>query len=276
VVEAIEIVLDRQAGRMKLLCYALQDFAPKLVAARPQRKWMDDFVNRHAYRCLPLAIANAHGWEALCPVPIEINWNGGHASEDISIRALKPLKGGRPIEHFCCSHFTSGIVTFHLQYIFRTDPNWDLLATGSFNRWKENAFPLTGIVETDWLPYPFTMNWQLLRQGRVIFEEDEPFCFFFPVQTRPLIDCELEIHHLTDNRELNREHEAFRMSREEYMRRIRANDRDAWKMGGWQRHYLLGLQPDGTKVDGHLGKVRLKAPIDCRSGSVQKPRERKL
>jgi hypothetical protein len=29
--------------------------------ARAKRKWMDDFVDRHAYRCLPLSIANAFG-----------------------------------------------------------------------------------------------------------------------------------------------------------------------------------------------------------------------
>jgi hypothetical protein len=260
---------------MKLLCYALRDFAPKLVAARPQRQWMDNFLDRHAYRCLPLTIANAHGWEALCPVPIEINWNGGREAKDISIRSLKPMPGGWPVGHFCSSHFTSGIVTFHLHYIFRTEPDWDLLATGPFNRWKENASPLTGIIESDWLPYPFTMNWQLLRPGRVIFDEDEPFCFFFPVKTRPLIDCELEIHNLSDNDELSRQHAEFRLSREEYMQRLRADDGDAWKGGSWQRHYFLGRHPDGTKADEHLGKIRLKTPTDCRTRPAQRPREQR-
>jgi hypothetical protein len=258
---------------MKLFCYALRDFAPKLVAARPQRKWMDNFPERHAYRCLPMTIANAHGWEALCPAPIEITWNGGQASSDISIRSLKPMPGGWPVEHFCCSHFSSGVVTFHLHYIFRTEAGWDLLATGPFNRWKDNTSPLTGIVESDWLPYPFTMNWQFLRPGRVIFEEDEPFCFFFPVQTRPLIDCDLEIRNLSDDGELTRQHEAFLSDREEYMRRLDANDADARTGGNWRRHYFLGRHPDGTRVDEHLGKIRLKNPIDRRTRPALRPRD---
>ena len=57
---------------MRLTCYALHDFSPKLVASQPQRQWMSDFPDRHAYRCLPLSIANAHGWDVLRPVPIEI------------------------------------------------------------------------------------------------------------------------------------------------------------------------------------------------------------
>jgi Family of unknown function (DUF6065) len=178
---------------MKLQCYALHDFAPKLIPARLQRRWMDGFPDRHPYRCLPLSIANAHGWEVLCPIPIEIEWNGGPAVEDLTIRPLKALSGGRPVDHFCRSNFSRGIVTFHLDYIFRTDSGWDLLATGPFNHPKENAYPLTGIIEADWLPYPFTMNWQVLRPGRVMFEEDEPFCFIFPIKKQALLDCEPEI-----------------------------------------------------------------------------------
>src|SRR5437016_3612793 len=71
-----------------LICYALHDFAPRLVAARPDRQWMDRFPDQHAYRCLPLSIANAHGWHVLCPAPVEIEWNGGPAVADIKVRAL--------------------------------------------------------------------------------------------------------------------------------------------------------------------------------------------
>src|SRR5436853_42262 len=159
------------APTMNLVCHALHDFAPKLVAASAQRQWMDDFSDRHAYRCLPLSIANAHGWEVLCPIPIEIEWNGGPEIADLTVRALKVLPGSQELPHFCASHFSRGIVTFQVDYLFRTDPGWDLLATGPFNRPKDNAAPLTGIIETDWLPYPFTMNWQILRPGRARFEE---------------------------------------------------------------------------------------------------------
>lgn len=72
--------IDRDAtGVPELTCYALNEFAPRLVAARQDRKWMDSFPSQHAYRCLPLSIANSYGWHALCPVPVEIEWNGGPA-----------------------------------------------------------------------------------------------------------------------------------------------------------------------------------------------------
>jgi hypothetical protein len=42
---------------MKLHCFALNSDPPKITPARASRQWMDDFPDRHAYRCLPLTIA---------------------------------------------------------------------------------------------------------------------------------------------------------------------------------------------------------------------------
>jgi hypothetical protein len=249
---------------MKLMCYALNEFAPKLVAARPQRQWMDDFTDRHAYRCLPLSIANAHGWNVLCPRPIEIEWNGGPTVADLTVRALSPWPDGQPIEHFCRSNFSRGIVTFHLDYLFRTEPGWDLLATGPFNQPKDNAAPLTGIMEADWLPYPFTMNWQVLRPGRVVFEEDEPFCFIFPIPKQALVECELEIQFLEQNPELCRQHEEFRQARDSFMQKFNAGDADTIRQA-WQKYYFVGRHPDGTEAKNHINKLRLKEPVGCRA-----------
>jgi hypothetical protein len=250
---------------MKLQCFAVSEFAPKLIAARQRRPWMDEIVDRHAYRCLPLNIANSHGWEVLCPVPIEIEWNGGAKVEDLTVKALRPLPGKRPLEHFCRSHFSAGIVTFHVDYIFRTDKDWTLLATGPFNAPKDNAAPLTGIIETDWLPYTFTMNWKVLRPGLVRFEEDEPFCFIFPLMTKALVDCEPELLRLSDDPILSRQHEAFRDSRSEYQRQ-RAQ---AGLGRSWQKHYFMGRHADGTPAQEHMHRLRLAEPVDRRlSGPV--------
>jgi hypothetical protein len=247
---------------MKLTCYATDEFAPKIVAARPEREWMDEFTNRHAYRCLPLTIANTHGWEVLCPVPIEIAWNGGPRREDVLVRALKPMPRGEHVAKYCKSNFSEGIVTFNVGYIFRTDPEWDLLATGPFNAPKDNAYALTGIIETDWLPYPFTMNWQVLRPGRVVFEEDEPFCFIFPVRKQALLDCKPQIRRLADDAELSRQHALFVEKRADFVQRLENGDMYATKQA-WQKYYFLGTHPDGTKAGQHIQKLRLSEPAAC-------------
>jgi hypothetical protein len=58
-------------------------------------------------------------------------------------------------------HFGHGVLTFTTGYMFRTSPGWALWARGSPNAFKDRIVPLEGVVETDWLPFPFTMNDEL-------------------------------------------------------------------------------------------------------------------
>ena len=254
---------------MVVKLHALTEHPPEVRPARAKRQWMDDFPDRHAYRCLPLSIANASGWEVLCPIPLEIRWNGGMAVEDIQVIGQKELPTGAPVEHFCRSNFSRGIVTFHLDYVIETEPDWGILATGPFNDPKPTASPLTGIVETDWLPYPFTMNWQLTRPGVTRFEENEPFCFILPVPLRVLPETELHVHRLMDDAELEARHNQFKEARDGFMKRIHAGDQEAIKEA-WQRHYFVGRHPDGVLAPEHLNKLRLKEPVDVR-GPVAAP-----
>ena len=250
--------------------YAIQEHPPAMRPARQERAWMDSFPDRHAYRCLPLNIANSHGWEILCPVPIVIEWNGGPTVEDLTVRSEKALPDDRPLDWFCRSNFSRGIFTFHTDYIFRTPPGWDMVATGAVNEPKDNAYALTGVIETDWLPYTFSMNWQTLKPGTVRFEEGEPFCFVYPIPKQALIGTEMEIHRLQDDDELFRQHEMFRIERDEFLKRVKAGDQQSIKQA-WQRHYFVGRYPDGTRVEGHLNKLRLKDPVDRRGPFAPRP-----
>jgi hypothetical protein len=253
-----------QERPMVVKLHALTEHPPEVRPARAKRQWMDDFPDRHAYRCLPLSIANAHGWEVLCPIPLEIRWNGGMAVEDIEIIGHKELPAGAPVTHFCRSNFSRGIITFHLDYVIETEPDWWLLATGPFNDPKPTATPLAGIIESDWLPYPFTMNWQLTQPGITRWEEGEPFCFFLPIPKRVLPNTEVQIHRMADDPELEGRHNQFRDARNDFMGRIHAGDQDAIKEA-WQRHYFVGRHPDGVLAPEHLNKLRLKEPVDMRA-----------
>ena len=57
---------------MRLTAFRVAPDAPPIRAALPSREWMDQTTERFAYRCLPLTIANTHGWEILCPSSIEV------------------------------------------------------------------------------------------------------------------------------------------------------------------------------------------------------------
>jgi len=246
---------------MKLECYAMVPEPPPLVPAQPLRDWMDATPERFAYRCLPLSIANTHGWEVLSPCSFEIEWNGGPAVEDIVFRTLDAFPW---LNSLVISHFRSGIVTFHTGYMFRTEPGWNMLVGGPFNRPKDGIASLTGVVETDWLPFPFTMNWRFTRPGIVRWDKGEPFCMVFPVRQGVLEQIQPTIHDIEDNPALKTEYEAWRDSRSEFLAKLNTRDAETMKQA-WQRHYFLGKKATtGEQVPTHASKVRLDAPVDLR------------
>lgn len=235
---------------MRLDCYPLIENPPVIAAASRRREWMEAHAGRHPYRCLPLAIANGAGWEIRCPMAFEIEWNGGPRNEDLQVRSAD----GADVDLFVQSHFQYGIVTMHTGYVIQTDPGWNLMVTGPFNQPKDGIYAMTGVVETDWLPYPFTMNWQLTRPGTVRFEKDEAFCMFFPVLQHSLEWAEPRIMSLSDDRELLQRFDAWRDKRRAFL-----SERPDGKQ--WQRDYFKGETGD-AKLErcAHVQKLKIKEP----------------
>ncbi len=247
---------------MKTTFYALDHGALPLRPASPTRPWMDETPDRHAYRCLPLAIANAHGWEIAAPCAFKVSWNGGALATDLTVRAGEEFPW---FERFAHSHFANGVVTFHIGYLVRTDPGWHTIATGSFNSPKDGIIALTGVIETDWLPYPFTMNWRMTRKGSVRFERGESICTVFPVKAHSLAKAKAEIRAIDDDPELRDQMNAWAAHRAEFMAKFNAGDAATLKEA-WQRFYFKGNYPDGVPAErSHLNKLRVAAPVDLRN-----------
>lgn len=238
---------------LKLTAYPTVPNPPELRPAPSGRKWMDDLPEAYAYRCLPLTIANAHGWEVLSPVGFEATWNGGASKDDIAISTNDA--GMLPT-----THFGSGILTFHLGYLFRTDPGIGLMAQGPINRPKDAIQALAGVIETDWSPYTFTMNWLFTRKDtRVRFEQGEPFCHIFPVPRGALEAVETEV---ADFEEVEpdgfKSHKDWSDSRNAFNADL-LKEQSAARAEKWQKDYYRGYNPDGSEgPDDHRTKLRLK------------------
>ena len=242
---------------MELECYPMTDRPCDLVPGRQSRNWMDAFVGRHPYKCLPLSMANTTGWEILCPFGFTAEWNGGPRQEDIKITPDRPQVD---MEHFVTSHFSSGVLTLHPQYLFRTPPGWGMLATGAPNHIKDGIQPLTGLIETDWLPFPFTMNWLFTRPARIRFEKGEPFCFIQPIEHRKIEQFEPVIRSLDSNPGMKGQFEAWNRQRTDFNTRLASGDPEAAKEA-WQRFYFKGELPEAMgAAPTHVNKRRLKSP----------------
>ena len=244
----------------ELICYRVTPDAPRIVAARSEREWMDNTHQRFAYRCTPMTVANASGWELLCPFAFTATWFGGNAIESMEVRTAAPAAN---VAALLSSHFGHGILTFHAGWLFRTSPGWALWARGAPNWPKDGICALDGLVETDWLSFTFTMNWRFTRSGATVtFEKDEPFCFITLAPHAQLDAVTPMLASLADDPALKAEHDAWSASREGFNKGLREGAPEAVTQR-WQKTYIRGegiRGEGGTPPAFHVTKRRLHDP----------------
>lgn len=225
---------------MKTTAYIVSD-AMDLRPASPNRRWMDDSVNKNAYRCLPLTMANSYGWELISKSEVTAEWNGGQGPNDIKITHVS----GTCIP---ISHFGEGVLTWHTGYLFRTEAPYGLYVTGSPNEPIHNIICLSGIVETHWLPFPFTMNWRFTAPGKVTIKEGDVIAHVYPVKIDVFDEISsAEIKNIDANPELKTQYTEWSESRAQFNKRPR-------ERGEWQKNYFKGADPKGDRVEGHKTK----------------------
>jgi hypothetical protein len=235
----------------RLIAYTLDRPLPPIRPAPVRRDWMDATPQGFAYRCLPLTIANSHGWVVLGDSSFDAVWNGGDRPGDITVKfqqqgAMAPV-----------SHFGAGILTFHVDALLRTPPGMNLWVSGAPNWPKDGIAPLSGVVETDWAPMTFTMNWRFTRAFHPVrFQAGEPICFFFPVPRGIVENTRTETRALKDEPELHAAHHGWRHARGEFNAALKVPGSEA-RAEGWQRHYHQGRCPVGMAAEhGHATKVK--------------------
>jgi len=133
---------------MKLIAHVIDGHHVDIRPAPVERDWMEATSQRFAYRCLPLNIANAYGWEVLCNAGFLAMWWGGEGLDSI---VIEPDPGTIAP---AISHFGHGILTFHLPCLFSTEPGAELMVQGPINRPKDGIAALSGVIERS--PYSFT------------------------------------------------------------------------------------------------------------------------
>lgn len=170
-----------------------KDVTQLIRPCRPARNWMDETPGQYAYRCIPLSAANTMGWEILNPVDVEMSWSGKDDGDQINVHSEADPFAPHP-------HFGSGTVTWYLPFLFRTPPDYGLMVTGPANQDKAHIVPLDAFVRTDWVPFPFTMNWRITTPKQSIrFAAGEPICRVLPYPLALLNSMHIEIHDMAED-----------------------------------------------------------------------------
>lgn len=206
---------------------------------------MDATGGQFAYRCLPLSIANAHGWVICCSGGFEAEWTGDDGPEEVRVTPL----GSGSVE--ARGHFGYGILTIAPLAVFRTDPGYNLWIGGPPNAFKDGIQPLSAVVESDWIPYHFTMNWRFTRPGqRIRFERGEPYCFLFPLARGTVERVRPRIRDLADEPEIERQVDYANKMRF-FLGKVKSLKGEAAAITNeqklkFQRWYMQGKMPDGS------------------------------
>jgi hypothetical protein len=248
--------------RLELVAYVVNPaLSMPLVIAPAQREWMEATDARFANRCLPLLMANQSGWLVLSAHTVRAVWLGGTGLDGMKV---EHLSGGQPYP--ASRHFGHGILTFSLPYLFRTSPGYNLLVRGPANRPKDGASALEGVVETDWCPATFTMNWQLTRPNvPVVFEEGEPIAMLVPQRRGELESVEPTLRALAADREELKRYQEWARSRADFLSELRRPGSRAIEKK-WQKDYFQGSD-SGSKIEQHQTKLQLR-PFETAGGPV--------
>ena len=211
-----------------------------ILAGQRRRPWMDE-EGGHAYKCLPLAMANEHGWTLGSPNSFEAEWNGGPGKDDVKVRVDQDQPS------FVYSHFTPGILSFSVSIIFRTPPGYNLWLGPPANHFKDGIQTMSALIETDWMPYIFSVNWKFTRPNTPIrFEKGDPICSVFPVPRGLVEQFATDAKFLTEDPETQRQYETGVLRRQsfEVLKKLNKEPDGALKH---QRWYTLGTTPDGKR-----------------------------
>ncbi len=224
-----------------------------------RRDWMGQTQSEAAYRCLPILIANQTGWIIRCPISFKVVWNGKRPALDSM--QFEFGEGAEQAKGQILSNFGFGIVTFKMPWVFRTSEGFDLMVRGPTNYYKENVVPLDGLVESDWAPYSFTMNWKIIKPKTAIwFKKGEPICMLIPFAVATLEKFTARYDSFDNNPELLEEFLQWQSQRmDQTSQAIKAGDDSKL----FRLDYVKGKHPDGTAARVHRTSLKLAEFTDA-------------
>lgn len=238
--------------KIELLNVYDKDHVDKLVRVEPaglKRRWMDETSDEYAYRCLPLNVANQHGWAVYPNSDIVLKCDENTDGNKKHVKILRNKDG------LALSHFGFDTFTFTLPFLVKTPPGYSLWIGGAPNHKMRGCQPLTGIYETDWAPYTFTMNWVFTSYNQnVVFSTKDPIVFFFPIKRNDIKEFELVTKQISEEEEISKHYKEWSTMRNQF------NADDSRPPEDWMKHYFRGKYPDGSKcpIHDHTTKIKLR------------------
>lgn len=221
-----------------ITAYRTSHNAANLHQTRLQRDWMDATVNRHAYRCYPVSMANTIGWSLSYDKDISFVWDG---VLDTTPDHVKVLQG----EEFCSTGRANGTISFETGIIFRTAPDVTLISIAPPNYFIDGAQAFTSIISTSFFRETFPCAWMITKPNEVItIPAGTPVATLIPVSLKGLSEIEVDLHSKED---YLRDNPTYHTDRAAYGKKFA----EIVTTGKWPGYYRNATDADGNKLGEH-------------------------
>ena len=168
---------------MTFRVYKHPDYDTRFFTLKPNRDWMDSSVDKQAYKCLPVTLANCLGWSFSLPEDISFIL---HSSTD----TVEILSGHK----YSSIDRTNGTISFISGLTIQTDTPTSLLIMPVPNQFIDGVVPFTSIVNTSVLKAPLPSAWKITRYDQnITIKSGTPIAAILPISLTGLQDVVFEI-----------------------------------------------------------------------------------
>lgn len=225
-----------------------------LAAVVPLRdEWRRAWFSEWAYNCLPLVMANRHGFVVKTLYGFRVYWNGGDGRRDVRVE-MTDAKAAATHRRAQRTTAQFGMGTFTVQYLWalRTPRNVNLFTGPVPNYMIDGIVPMTAMVEADNLRRDFGFTIRVTRKKRWIDIPEGSWLAWIMPYPRHFIDGYRfkSAAQVVSRRTLEAERNA---SRRAGFKRTHIDKAKPNRLG---RDYLKGVDPFGNKFRDH--QVRLE------------------
>ena len=218
-----------------------------------------DWINEHAYYCLPFVIGNQYGFIVKSAISFTAVWNGGPMPDATTITVHGEelnSKGGSM--QSVASHFGAGIITIQNRFYFRTPLGVNLMTINPPNWFMPHLQNLTAVIETDNLRRDFTFNLKITTpEVEVKVNAGDIISAFIPVPRFFVDKFELALAEDVVSKEAIKEDLA---QSPKFNAERSGPDREKPHQAG--RRYFKGIDADDNPFYQHQQRIQKPKPLD--------------
>lgn len=212
------------------------------LAGSVKREWM----NPHAYYCLPLTVGNQYGFIIKSVRDFDIIWNGSRGDAEITF-----LNEDNSHKQVIKAGFGDGVITVQNMFALKTPPSINIMTIQPPNYFIPGCFALTGVIECDNIRRDFTFNFKItIPNIKIEVRKGDPLGAFIPIP-RYFVDnfkVEPASNYFSNEIIANETDESSRLSVER-----NTVDKEKNHMSG--RRYFSGTHTDGSSYINHQKRV---------------------